>query len=508
MSPFLLVLNAFLSISVLTSTIGARTAWQQRAKPSAMPMFTLCLAIWIWAICYIVEINSKDLQTKVFWSTLKYPAVVIIPVILSIFLLRFAGWTDWPKPWFLICLLILPILTVLIAFTNQSHHLFWQTIDLQIHRDYSTLTTTYGPWFLVYALYSYALILMSSAVALASLARSWHLYKRQVLWLAVGVSLPLLANILSVLGAHPWPGVDLSPVAFGISALFLLSSSDLTGILNVSPLAHMTLMEQMRDGVVVLDNENRIHECNPAAEHILRQSYQDLIGKNILKIDHPVVTLLQLYTSGSTVQRDIQIDMDGIPYWYDMRVSEILPPGGRMVGLLVIWRDITERKRIENELRFSSTHDPLTGLYNRMYFEMDLERIRLGRYRSVTIVMIDLDLLKNTNDTYGHAAGDELIRQAANVLRSVFRKEDMVARIGGDEFSALLPDCDKNNARLLIERLYKALDRFNESGPAHPVSFSAGCATAGVGEDLSQTLQAADAQLYLENTRRKKIGYV
>lgn len=505
MSSFLLILYILLIITILTSSIGAWVTWQQRTKPSALPLFLLCVTGLVWAICYSFEITVTDLPTKIFWATIKYPAIVILPVALTVFLVRFAGWTNWPRPWLAIVLLIIPLLTAIIVFTNPLHHLFWISNELQSFPTYTILKTAYGPWFLLFTVYSYAMILSGAVMALSSMANSWRMYRHQFLWLIIGVSLPMVANVISILGIQPWPGVDLSPVAFGLGALLLLSSSGITGILNVSPLAHIALMKQMRDGVLVLDRENRIHELNPAAERILGHSNKELVGKDIHTIAHPAAELLLHFSAGKTVQRDIEINITEGTFWYDIRISDILTPQGEIVGRLVVWRDITERKRIENELRFTSTHDTLTGLYNRMYFDMDLERIRLGRLWPTTIMMIDLDYLKQTNDTFGHAAGDELIRQAANVLHSVFRRDDMVARIGGDEFSALLPECDQQSAKSLTQRLYAALENSNLANPGGPrLSFSIGFAIAETRGELSQAMINADAHLYTEKARRKR----
>jgi hypothetical protein len=86
--------------------------------------------------------------------------VVTIPITLAVFLLRFAGWTSWPKPWLLISLLILPAITIFIVFTNQYHQLFWASTELQTFPNYVSLKLTYGPWFEVFTLYSYVSILM------------------------------------------------------------------------------------------------------------------------------------------------------------------------------------------------------------------------------------------------------------------------------------------------------------------------------------------------------------
>lgn len=108
--------------------------------------------------------------------------------------------------------------------------------------------------------------------------------------------------------------------------------------------------------------------------------------------------------------------------------------------IISIVRDITRRKAAEEKLRFSSNHDALTGLYNRAYFDEELGRINLGRKFPAIIMVADVDRLKEFNDRFGHAIGDELIRRAAAVLKEAFRFEDIVARIGGDEFCALLPE--------------------------------------------------------------------
>ena len=110
---------------------------------------------------------------------------------------------------------------------------------------------------------------------------------------------------------------------------------------------------------------------------------------------------------------------------------------GEFSGSFAIFRDITERKEIEVKLRYQSAHDVLTRLFNRFYFEEEMNRLENSRISPISIIVIDVDDLKSINDSQGHLTGDELLRSVARILKQSFRAEDMVARIGGDEFAVL-----------------------------------------------------------------------
>lgn len=172
-------------------------------------------------------------------------------------------------------------------------------------------------------------------------------------------------------------------------------------------------------------------------------------------------------------------------------------------SLSVFARDITVRKKAEEELRFLSTHDILTGLYNRAYFETELDRLRSSRIQPISVVMADVDDLKIVNDQLGHAAGDDLLREVARALREAFRVEDVVARIGGDEFGVLLPEADEEAVSRAVERVAGGLSVYN-SQPGRPflvVSF--GAATARTGGDLTETMKLADAHMYADKLRHR-----
>jgi len=170
-----------------------------------------------------------------------------------------------------------------------------------------------------------------------------------------------------------------------------------------------------------------------------------------------------------------------------------------------IWTgiDITERVQAEDELRYLSTHDSLTGLFNRAYFEAEMVRLAETDHFPASIVIADLDGLKIINDSFGHLAGDKLLQRAAHILRSAFRSQDVVARMGGDEFAVLLADADESVAEHGQRRVRAIISAHNQVNPDFPISLSLGAASAGAGYMLMETFKQADQLMYQEKSRTK-----
>ena len=165
-----------------------------------------------------------------------------------------------------------------------------------------------------------------------------------------------------------------------------------------------------------------------------------------------------------------------------------------------------ERKNAENHLRFVSLHDALTKLYNRNYFEEEMKRLDKRRSGAVAIVVFDLDGLKMVNDTLGHEQGDRMLVVAAQSLRSAFRDGDVVARIGGDEFAALLEDASEELLGQIRERIRQSTELANRQQPdevALPISLSMGYAlSVGSGTPMRELFRQADNSMYREKLNR------
>jgi diguanylate cyclase (GGDEF)-like protein/PAS domain S-box-containing protein len=180
--------------------------------------------------------------------------------------------------------------------------------------------------------------------------------------------------------------------------------------------------------------------------------------------------------------------------------TPIFDDAGVVIGIIGIAHDITSRKEVEITLRHDSTHDVLTGLYNRAFFDEELERLAEGGTFPVGVVMADVNGLKSVNDTSGHEAGDELIRLAARVILEAFRAGDIVARIGGDEFAVLLPATEQKVAEEAVARIMGRPEISNGL-----VSIAFGIATAENQEQLAQALKLSDERMYLDKSEQKEL---
>ncbi len=143
-----------------------------------------------------------------------------------------------------------------------------------------------------------------------------------------------------------------------------------------------------------------------------------------------------------------------------------------------------------------SSIDGLTGLFNRAYFDTELQRLRNSRKYPISIILADVNRLKVVNDTMGHNAGDQILLEAAKILRKSFREEDAICRIGGDEFGIVLPQTDQNSADEVVERIQTRIQEHNQDRSALKLSIAFGSAEVLKGNQLSEVLQLADRRMY------------
>src|SRR5665648_804921 len=215
------------------------------------------------------------------------------------------------------------------------------------------------------------------------------------------------------------------------------------------------LFEHNPLGVIHFDNKGIIINCNENFSKIMETSIKGVVGFNILNYDEKgLVEALKVALNGKKAIYEgiYESSEGGNETNYRVIFASILTDKGMVSGGIGIVEDITEKKTKE-EILFLSFHDQLTGLYNRRFYEEERKRLDTERNLPLTLIMGDVNGLKLINDTFGHGVGDELLIKAAEIIRKGCRSDDIISRIGGDEFVILLPQTNEIEAEQIINRI-------------------------------------------------------
>jgi diguanylate cyclase (GGDEF)-like protein/PAS domain S-box-containing protein len=280
-------------------------------------------------------------------------------------------------------------------------------------------------------------------------------------------------------------------------------------------LAQVTLAS-IGDGVIRTDAAGVVDYLNPVAERLTGWSAAEACGQPVTKIfkvidettGKPLPNAVErCLAEGRVIEHagySMLVRRDGRESAIRDSVAPIRDCQGRTTGSVLAFKDVSQLRGMEREMIYLARHDPLTGLINRREFEKRLQQCLDTAYaedgREHALFYLDLDEFKVVNDTCGHLAGDELLKQVTSLLRSMVRKTDTLARLGGDEFGVLLEDATLEVARELGERLRAAVRqyRFGWQERIFEIGVSIGLVpiTAGSG-DMARVLSAADAACYV-----------
>ncbi len=267
------------------------------------------------------------------------------------------------------------------------------------------------------------------------------------------------------------------------------------------------IINSIEEGFYETDIEGNITFVNRAICSMLGYSAGELLGKNfkdIFKNPEDILdTFKELYIGGKDVLRLYQeaVSKKGnvIPVELSVYTINEGEKEGKVIGFRGVAQDITERKKHEDRLEQLSLYDQLTGFYNRNYFRQKMKEIEGSGSYPVSIISIDLDGLKIVNDTFGHQWGDEYIRICADILRQSLRKDEIIARVGGDEFGVLLPYTSPENSEAILQRINQHVEEYNRKHYQRrfPISMSMGVATCPDDfQRLEETYSEADNRMY------------
>ncbi len=325
-------------------------SWRRRAVLSAAILFLLSLAAIFYALGYAFEIGSLTTAQVLFWLKVQYIGVAAAPTLLLALALTHTGRHHFLTPFTWLLLLIIPAMTLVLAWTNDLHELIWRGVTLDRSAGFTRTMFTPGAWYWVSA--SYFLLLVATAVIMlvSALWRASGLYRRQLAVLTIGMLSPLL--IASAYFARLTPrGLDANPYGLILTGIVVGWGLFNYRLLDAVPMAREAVFAGMGDAVLVLDAQDRIVDLNPAAARLVGSDASRIVGMPAAQALESVPAILNALRDPGPADADLKVTVDSTPRYFNIRQSELRSPPGRPIGRAVVLRDITRRLQAEEALR-------------------------------------------------------------------------------------------------------------------------------------------------------------
>lgn len=493
------------------SLIVAIYCWHRRNSRAARPLAITMSAVACYLLANTIELVTPDPGLTLFMSKICYLFISVITISWFQFAVDYTNREKWfPARQYWI-LWIIPAITLILVFTNEVHHLIWEEYKfIPVGVNFLLMrVVSYGSWFWIFWLQSYLLILGGSVLILWSNLIPGKAIAMQSRWAIAGALLPLIVNMIYVLHLVPGFIKDYSPLTYAFGGILLAVSIFRYGLLDLAPLARSALIDHMSDAMITLDTQGKIADFNPAAKTILA-GIQELKYGEMIPYFLPFIIQLKNSHDSRSLEKEMALTVQKELRHFGLNIRALVGQRSETIGYLISLHDITEYKQLLEKSNQLAMHDALTGTLNRRSFveqaNHEIERRKASKDESA-LIMLDIDLFKQINDTMGHLVGDQALVAFSNQLRLYFRSTDLIARFGGDEFIIFLPGTSLEDARILAENLRRQIEAGDfltaEFGSIH-FTISIGISEVNVlkSSNIEDSIEEADRSLY----RAKRTG--
>jgi diguanylate cyclase (GGDEF)-like protein/PAS domain S-box-containing protein len=510
---FIIIYDLILFAAFAAAVWIVIVTWRWRRAPGSRSLMIQMIGEGWWTLCYALHLSTCIRPEPYFWSKLMFLGVVMVPAGFLVWASRYTKYDGWVNNRSISLLLIEPILFNIIIWTDPWHGLFSGNF---------IKTGSLGIAFWLHSAYSYILLIIGGVMLFLNWLQIPSGFRKQALLVLLGLPISTLANAATIFRLTPFINIDFSPLGFFAASAIFTYAQLRHHLFDLLPVAHHTVLENMLDGVMVLDTEDRIIDLNKSAQEILGININKALGKAA----GSALPAWQEAEAQSARKKDINIEVlvkGTEKRIIDLSITALYDRRNQPYGKLVILRDITNIKHIENALRETNENlsqklaeietlqiklkeeairDPLTSLYNRRFLQETLNREIAHANRAripLSLAMLDLDRFKKINDTYGHAIGDLFLIALGNLLAQKTRSSDVSCRYGGEEFVILMPAATLAEATQRIEQLRVEFSAIKIDAGTGKISITLSAGVAGYplhGDNDKSLLDAADRALY------------
>ncbi|MDD5765631.1 MAG: histidine kinase N-terminal 7TM domain-containing protein [Candidatus Marinimicrobia bacterium] len=341
------IYSYILIITTFSAAIISFLLYCRRDAKGAFWLFLMEVAVAEWSISIAVEMAAVGENLKYFWSSISYLGTATSALFYFLFALDYYRDHQTIPLKTVFVLSLFPILAIFMAFTNSWHHLLWT--NLQIQTDTNIGIYEHGVFFWFFIFYEYILLMSGFILLIKSSFRYNTFYSSQNLVLILASLLPMSGNVMYVFGLNPIPGLDWTPVAFLIMGIILAWGILRLKIFKLVPIARTLLVEKMIDGVILLDIKNQIVNINPACLEIFQRKFKEVIGQNFNQLFLPITEVDNFLLAEKNAQIEIELDDIESHHKFELRLSIIRDRFDKIIGKILVLRDITEQKKIQEE---------------------------------------------------------------------------------------------------------------------------------------------------------------
>lgn len=494
-----IIIPLIFSAIVLIGLFGI--TYKFRKEKSTRVFLGLLICLLIWTVGFILEIMGVSLSTKLFWANIQFLGILFIPILLLLLTITITGRGTRYIP-FLKLMTILVIASIGVIWTNDLHHLFRVNPSIDIETaSFPILVNDYGFWFnFIQSPTAYITYLLNFSLLIQAIRISEKTYRMQATFILACLVLPLLTDLIYVLGYSPIPNFNLTIIMFSLSGLIVGWALFRYKMFDLGPMAYQLVIQNMQDGVVVINKNERMVSLNSAAYEIIGTTEAEALGEPIDKII-PFWDTLN-HNERNIYTHPLEINNENEQH-YEILISPIFSKPEKIIGQVITLRNVTQRVKLQQETQVLASTDSLTNVLNRRAFFNSMGEALQASMKSktsLTFIMFDIDNFKEINDQHGHHFGDKTLVKVAETCMEHLRKREILGRYGGDEFCVLLPETNIEQTKTIANRLFQAISTLNFSSNEKNVilNVSMGIAVYYGKEkvDIGDILNTADKALY------------
>ena len=486
--------SGFLSLYILIYIIVKRKQFTKIIN--LFILTTACTVIYCFASAF--ALLSTSIEQIAFWTTIQYMGMPFSPPLGLLFVMSYLGKKVPIRR--VIALFVIPVISLVMVATNQFHHLHYRVFELEPTLGAPFVHLEIGTWYMIHGVFTFGCMFVAFLFLIFRWKETTKVYKLQLIALMFGQLVPMVTAFLYLVGLTP-PGVDPVPMVLWLTSLLYLWAISTSRLFTIMPIAKDAIFNSINDGVIVLDETNRLIEYNQACKTMFSQLNKSMYGLDFNDV------WIELSGNAFPFNEEMkpfnqEVQLGRSERVYQVRTSYLINHQ-QCKGLLIIFTDITDLKQLQVKLEHLAYYDDLTKIFNRRaFFEQSKRDFSLAKEQGLpfSVILLDIDYFKKVNDTYGHHVGDQLLVHIVNVFESQLKEDALFARYGGEEFVLALNGHGADDGYALATRLcgYLRTKPFITSEGNIPITVSCGVAEATNedGETLYKLLNKADKALY------------